>query len=168
MYKYQLLFPLCPPSLLLLLFSPPRSQLRRKLIMVAQPTTSSSDVSRAASPGISEIHSTLTTNFERPQDVGILAMEMYFPRRVCMFFTRFWLKLDLPSSASQRRTSRSSMALPRENTLLVLVRSTWPVQMIVRISTHSLSLVSTHFTKDIKLCLTSLLLDSRFIATQKI
>jgi len=46
--------------------------------MVAQPVSSSSDNSRAPSPGISEIRSQAS---DRPQDVGILGMEMYFPRR---------------------------------------------------------------------------------------
>lgn len=44
--------------------------------MVVQPTNSSDESSRATSPGLSEFRNT-----ERPRDVGILGMEMYFPKR---------------------------------------------------------------------------------------
>jgi hypothetical protein len=36
------------------------------------------------------------TSFEtpRPKDVGILAMEMYFPRRVCLVHDHRWAPID--------------------------------------------------------------------------
>ena len=61
------------------------------------------------------VSSSLDLEFPRPKDVGVLAMEMYFPRRVrlhCLFLPHV---LKPTRSASPKRTSRRSMAFPRES-----------------------------------------------------
>ena len=78
----------------------------------------------------------------RPKDVGVLAMEVYFPRRV-----RPFLRLSLSSqgptfcplnSASPSPTLKIMMVFRKGNTQLVSVKSTWPGQMTAKTSTPSL------------------------------
>lgn len=79
----------------------------------------------------------------RPRDVGILAMEMYFPQRVSEgSTTRPCRSKNAMRSAFQRRSSRSLMVSRRASTQLVLARSTWRAATIGRTSTHLRSPVS--------------------------
>lgn len=78
----------------------------------------------------------------RPKDVGVLGMEVYFPRRV-RDFGRLFVSFDLISHLSSSSVSpspiwRCSMACPRENTPLVLARSTWHGPTTAKTSTPSL------------------------------
>ncbi len=50
----------------------------------------------------------------RPQDVGILAIEMYFPRRVRLFFQLFRLFLLIPPSPGPSRRLPINSASPKK------------------------------------------------------
>ena len=76
---------------------------------------------------------------QRPKDVGILAMEMYFPQRVRVFSRGTTLRVypdRRTCSASRRRSLRCSTASPRASTPLVLARSSWHAATTARISTR--------------------------------
>ena len=53
--------------------------------------------------------------FPRPKDVGVLAMEMYFPRRVRLQRLTLPHVLTPTPSASPNLTSKCSIVFPREN-----------------------------------------------------
>lgn len=78
----------------------------------------------------------------RPKDVGIIAMETYFPYRVRSSQQYLFIQLMLFPSASLKRTLRNLTAFLPESTPSVLVRSTWPAAMTARTSTPLLSTVS--------------------------
>lgn len=89
--------------------------------------------------GSARVHSDIEAP-PRPKDVGILAMEMYFPRRVRVehYAAREGLSLRLmTNSASPRRSSRSSTVSQRANTPSVLARNSWPAVMTAKTSTRS-------------------------------
>jgi len=89
---------------------------------------------------ISVPSSSLDFEIPRPKDVGVLAMETYFPRRVCIpLFGVHSLHMDsyTLNSASPRPIWKNLMASPRANTLLALVKNTWPGLMIGKTSTRS-------------------------------
>ena len=70
----------------------------------------------------------------RPQDVGILGIEMYFPQRVrhSLFFLTAFL---IPLSASPSKNSRFMMASQPASTLLALANLSWRSRTIGRTST---------------------------------
>jgi hypothetical protein len=75
----------------------------------------------------------------RPKDVGILAMETYFPRRVCECNLQPVNVFDeTPHSASLRLTWKFSMVSQKANIQLDLVRSIWLVLTTARTSIRSL------------------------------
>lgn len=61
----------------------------------------------------------------RPQNIGIKAIEIYFPAQVCGNITGISPRISAEDtnwkfySVSPRQSLRSSMAFPRENTQLV-------------------------------------------------
>ena len=80
----------------------------------------------------------------RPKDVGVLAMEVYFPRRVRVLAEYRVFRCILtssPSSVSLSQIWKTSTACPRASTRSVSVRSTWPGLMTAKTSTPSLSMV---------------------------
>lgn len=85
-------------------------------------------------------NSPLDGEFPRPKDVGVLAMEVYFPRRVGPRFGLLKTRLTIQdcSSASPSLTSKNLMVSQKANTQLVLGRSTWPGPTTVKTSTLSL------------------------------
>jgi len=121
--------PICPFLL--------HSSLHTPLILISKPTKMP-----ASANGFSEFDVAVDAPPARPQDVGILAMEMYFPRRVsfgrvaCCMVVKTRLT---PCSASRKRISRSLTASPRASTLSVSARSTWLAQTTARTSTPLLS-----------------------------
>lgn len=72
----------------------------------------------------------------KPQNVGILGIEVYFPRRVHLVCCSAAGGFDSPVSAYQRRTLKFSTALRRANTQLVLVKNIWLAQMTARTLTR--------------------------------
>jgi hypothetical protein len=85
---------------------------------------------------VAPINTILTADTPRPKDVGILAMEMYFPRRVSLlsFLTTPFIH-GCVISASLRKTSKFSMVSQRASILLALARNTCPAVMTVKTST---------------------------------
>lgn len=78
----------------------------------------------------------LDADTPRPKDVGVLAMEMYFPRRVSVHWAG---KVDpfhiCVASVSLKRTSKFLMVLPRANIPLASARNTCRAAMTVKTST---------------------------------
>lgn len=72
----------------------------------------------------------------RPKDVGVIAMEVYFPRRVslCPLSPP---RANLRRSASPKVTLKSSTVFPKESIPLVSDKNTWLGRMTARISTLS-------------------------------
>lgn len=59
----------------------------------------------------------------RPQNIGIKAIEIYFPQQVSLVaWTVFQMSADTIRSVLSKLSSRSSMALLLENTQLASVR----------------------------------------------
>ena len=72
----------------------------------------------------------------RPKDVGVIAMEVYFPRRVSSYPVGSPCT-NLLASASPKVTLKISMVFPKESIPLVSDNNTWLGQMTARISTLS-------------------------------
>ena len=74
----------------------------------------------------------------RPKDVGVLAMEVYFPRRVSFYpyFSCLTTCIDsvLRGSASPKATLKTLTVFPKESIPLVLDKNTWLGQMTARTS----------------------------------
>jgi hypothetical protein len=112
------------------------------------PSTMAIETASSSAPSLPSVFETLAQR-PRPQDVGILGIEMYFPQRVRHCYPSFPLFLTaflIPLSASPRRTLRFMTALRRANTPLASARSLWRSRMIGRTSTQWPSLARRTFS----------------------